>query len=836
MSKQWYQLYTALQEPSDSRPVNENQFFQRLITVLDDEKSKTGDKCGAYRDALMACSKANVPDARLPAPLIEIDQKYMRSFGLFIKANKLMLDDSCELEANDGPIDLTRMYDEKSKSNIAKFPIDPALAQALNNEDFNSYNGRAQQMAVRLSLLAKPNSTTIINLPTGTGKTLISHALCLFSPSTKLTLVVVPTTALAIDQGHRAKEMLVQSGESTVANYHWASDQNHMERQDTKQRILNGEQRILFVSPESACKTLSNVLFEVSRINRLGNIVLDEAHMVDEWGSEFRPYYQIFSVIVSSLRENSQEAINCILMSATFTEKSIDTLKGLFLGIDEEPVEIHGGFLRSEIQYSILKVSKLDYNASVLQAVRLLPKPLIVYVINPSDAEHYVSQLKRDGFGRVASFTGNTKTEVRTRLLREWGNDEIDIMVGTSAFGMGVDKGNVRSVLHAGVPPNMDSFYQQVGRGGRDGRSCQSLLIYHSGQKELAENNNNVTLIGAELGLMRWNEMWTQGRSCVDHERILNLSAQHKGIATSSLGNNMWNWKTLLLMQRAGMIRLVIDSPRPPEWDVSLAEAANHQILDQYFNNYYNEVKVDVLGTDVFTSLGWENEFEQRRKLEYVRTGIAFQTLWKWINLPTMYQMPLCAELEKFYTVSLVSPDRRCGGCPGCRIAGNADSFIPVAGRSCRVLGMENVQCWSGELVGEHTNLGLYYSLENSRRNPDKIIKEWDWINSLVKSRAIVAIRTNQKTLDMLAKSIRRKNRNFWIGIPLEDKESSKVEWPELVIVLPSEANLPELDFRFTPRLMVAPASITDTNGFGVPWWEKSNNVSSLELFIQGLL
>ena len=69
-----------------------------------------------------------------------------------------------------------------------------------------------------------------------------------------------------------------------------------------------------------------------------------------------------------------------------------------------------------------------------------------------------------------------------------------------------------------------------------------------------------------------------------------------------------------------------------------------------------------------------------------------------------------------------------------------------------------------------------------------------------------------------------------------DDKESSKVEWPELVIVLPSEANLPELDFRFTPRLMVAPASITDTNGFGVPWWEKSNNVSSLELFIQGLL
>lgn len=806
--------------------------------VIKDLDAGHGDICAAYRDALMACPEKGVTYKELPVQRLDPNSPDLTGFGLVIKSSGYVaLDASCHLLSDEGPVDLGRVYDGMVKSKIQKFPIDPSLAHALKDSDYISYNGRAQQMAVRLSLLGQPGSTTIINLPTGTGKTLIAHALCLFTPVNRLTLVIVPTTALAIDQGNRAKALLEKAGEYRGSCHYWHSGQEEQQHSDIKDSIRSGQQRILFVSPEAACKSLLIVLFELAKVGALDSVILDEAHMVDEWGAEFRPYYQILSAILRSLRALCpvDNGIKCFLMSATFTDKSIETIRDLFASTDTSVVEIHGGFLRPEIQYSVSEVADFDFDKAVLTAAKILPKPLIIYMIKPFEAERFAKKLQRLGIKRLNTFTGQTPDSERGELLKLWGAGDIDIMVATSAFGMGVDKGNVRSILHAGVPTNMDAFYQQVGRGGRDGLGCQSLLVYHAGQRANAEDLNSITLIGREKGLMRWKEMWRLGKEVSDADRALNLSAQHVEQRRANEGNVMWNWKTLLLMQRAGMIRLKMDEPSPPNWDPSMTKADNLKLRDQYFDAYYKEIKVDVLVGNLDGSSGWDGRFEKQRALEYNRTYQGFNRLWGWIT--DHQRRPLCTELVKFYTVNGILPDKVCGGCPGCRAIGVEHDFIPTCGSHCHVRGIDNEESWSGLLTAKPVDFGIYYDPSDLRdpNDPKRVVREWKWIFELMTNRAIRAIRAEPSVLAAIGQRYGG-SKGFWIGIPTEDDADTGVEWPELVLLMPREKVLPKLRVRFTPRLLVAPENITDSSGTGNLWWEKTHNVTSLKFFREGSL
>ena len=232
---EWYELDGILLSGEYSKLVFKNSFYNRLIMVIKDLDAGHGDICAAYRDALMACPEKGVTYKELPVQRLDPNSPDLTGFGLVIKSSGYVaLDASCHLLSDEGPVDLGRVYDGIVKSKIQKFPIDPSLAHALKDSDYISYNGRAQQMAVRLSLLGQPGSTTIINLPTGTGKTLIAHALCLFTPVNRLTLVIVPTTALAIDQGSRAKALLEKAGEYRGSCHYWHSGQEEQQHSDIK--------------------------------------------------------------------------------------------------------------------------------------------------------------------------------------------------------------------------------------------------------------------------------------------------------------------------------------------------------------------------------------------------------------------------------------------------------------------------------------------------------------------------------------------------------------------------------------------------------------------------
>jgi ATP-dependent DNA helicase RecQ len=136
-----------------------------------------------------------------------------------------------------------------------------------------------------------------------------------------------------------------------------------------------------------------------------------------------------------------------------------------------------------------------------------LPRPLILYVTKPEDADEWVKTLKGEGFVRVEAFSGKTENDERRRIIREWNSNLRDIMVANSAFGIGVDKGDVRTVIHATLPENMDRFYQEVGRSGRDGCSSISLVCSANGDEGLAFGMTATARISTEKAVERWQRM-----------------------------------------------------------------------------------------------------------------------------------------------------------------------------------------------------------------------------------------------------------------------------------------------------------------------------------------
>lgn len=347
----------------------------------------------------------------------------------------------------------------------------------------------------------------IINLPTGSGKTLVIHALSLFAGKKKLVLVIVPTVGLALEQASRAAEVLDRAGCCHGGSYALYSGQSETETQQVLERLKEGSQRILFCSPESAIGKLRPALFRLAEQGQLEALIVDEAHIIDQWGSEFRPEFQLLAPLFRSLKEHSKKSIRTVLMSATFSESTLQLLKDSFLREGAQAIEVHGSFLRPELNFNLLKtVDSEAHQVAVLEAILRLPRPLILYTTKQKEAESWRDLLLAQGFVRVGLFHGGTPANQRDDLIRQWGDDELDIMVATSAFGVGMDKSGVRSVLHASVPESLDRFYQEAGRG-RDGNACWSWMIYHPGQLHLAKGLSQEKLISAGLGLERWKTL-----------------------------------------------------------------------------------------------------------------------------------------------------------------------------------------------------------------------------------------------------------------------------------------------------------------------------------------
>lgn len=297
-------------------------------------------------------------------------------------------------------------------------------------------------------------------LPTGGGKSLCFQLPALLRPG--LTVVVSPLIALMKDQ----VDALRMAGiPATFLNSSLTQDESRLRLRG----LHNGEHRLLYVAPERLL--LSGCIEDLKRW-RVSMFAIDEAHCVSEWGHDFRPEYRQ----LASLRDQFSK-VPMMALTATATERvRADILTALRL---REPHCFVASFNRPNLSYRVIPKSK-PYD-QLLALVRSRPEESgIVYCQSRKTTESVAARLSEDGVQALPYHAGLAAAE-RTRNQELFVRDETRVICATIAFGMGINKSNVRFVVHYDLPKNIESYYQETGRAGRDGLPSECLLLFNPG-------------------------------------------------------------------------------------------------------------------------------------------------------------------------------------------------------------------------------------------------------------------------------------------------------------------------------------------------------------------
>lgn len=556
---------------------------------------------------------------------------------------------------------------QEPRRKFSRVPMDAGVSN-LMGKGYNQYQAPGQREAVRAALLSEPGSTLLVNLPTGTGKTLVGQVMAMAAPrENALSVVIVPTVALALEQAERYREEICKQGGKAEDVVAWHASLDVEQRREVRSRIRQGTQRLVVTSPEAVCSSLTPVLFDAAENGGLRHLIVDEAHLVIQWGAGFRPEFQQLGGLVRGLRTASKQqgVTPCItvLMTATLTE---DTRQGLRDTFGTLMTEIHACHLRPEPAYWCARAETHAMKQQwVMEALAHAPRPLILYCTRPAEARQWQHLLLESGYGRLGVFTGLTKTERRIELLEQWRENHLDIMVATSAFGVGMDKNDVRCVIHATVPENMDRYYQEVGRAGRDGLAATSLLIYTNDDMKFAERIGGETVISVDLGYERWCSMWQRAESLSDGHYRINLANLVPRLHRLSKQNKSWNLRTILLMVRAGVIQLDAVRQQIPQQQATQSDADYERAVQDTMKKYRDSLVVRPLAADHTQLSFWQSHLEPVRQVIAMSASSNLAALKSWLATPV--ELPLCQTLTSLYTLSDAYASKACGGCPACR-------------------------------------------------------------------------------------------------------------------------------------------------------------------------
>ena len=295
-------------------------------------------------------------------------------------------------------------------------------------------------------------------MPTGAGKSICYQVPALMFDG--ITIVVSPLISLMKDQ----VSALVQSG---VATAYINSSLTHAQYLKVLQNTKSGKYKIIYVAPERLC---APAFLGICRNLNISMVAVDEAHCVSQWGQDFRPSYLKIPDFIDAL--NSRPVVGAFTATATGAVR--DDIKTLLRLVS--PLVVTMGFDRPNLFFSVMQPKNKSIELMKLIKERKNESG-IVYCSTRKAVEEVCELLQKNGFAATRYHAGLDENE-RRRNQDDFVYDRTAIMVATNAFGMGIDKSNVSFVIHYNMPKNMESYYQEAGRAGRDGRSADCILLY----------------------------------------------------------------------------------------------------------------------------------------------------------------------------------------------------------------------------------------------------------------------------------------------------------------------------------------------------------------------
>jgi ATP-dependent DNA helicase RecQ len=375
-----------------------------------------------------------------------------------------------------------------------------------------------QEQAIRAGL---DRRDSLVVMPTGGGKSLCYQVPAELAQRTDI--VVSPLISLMKDQVDGLREC----GYPAAALY---SGMPHHAVQETEEQIASGRYRLVFVAPE---RLLTPRFLQLIAPVKLGAFAIDEAHCISHWGHDFRTEYRQLAELKTRFPQASVHGY-----TATATERvRADIIEQLRLS---KPMVLVGTFDRPNLVYRV--IPRVDARKQVLEVLRRRPgDAAIVYCISRNDTESMAAALKANGL-RAAYYHAGMEADARRQTQDAFTSEALDVVVATVAFGMGIDRSDVRCVIHAAMPKSIEHYQQETGRAGRDGLEAECVLLYSAAD------------------VLRW-------------ESLIERSAAESDAATESIAAS----RELL-----GHIRRLCTTVR-----------CRHRTLSEYFGQDYSEPKCD---------------------------------------------------------------------------------------------------------------------------------------------------------------------------------------------------------------------------------------------------
>ena len=390
---------------------------------------------------------------------------------------------------------------EKKLSATHDFKLKEHLEQ---NFGFSTF--KFPQEEIITSLLS--GKDTFVIMPTGGGKSLCYQLPAMMSKG--VAIVVSPLIALMKNQvdlmrGFSSKDDIAHFLNSTL---------NKGQQKIVKDDLTAGRTKMLYVAPETMTKEENVEFFKSLEISFFA---VDEAHCISEWGHDFRPEYRRLKEMTELINPN----VPIIALTATATPKvQSDITKNLGL---REPNIFISSFNRANLYYEVQpKINVEQTNKSIVRFIQgYKNKSGIIYTLNRKTTEELAAMLNANGISAVAYHAG-LEAKLRAHRQDQFLNDDVNVIVATIAFGMGIDKPDVRFVIHYNIPKSIENYYQETGRAGRDGMEGKCLLYYsHKDVSKLEHLMRDKNLSEREVGAQLINETVSYAESSVCRRKTL---------------------------------------------------------------------------------------------------------------------------------------------------------------------------------------------------------------------------------------------------------------------------------------------------------------------------